>query len=65
MAKRLSAEKRLPVVGRIPFDPAFVASMVQGKTINEFDPDSKACRAIGDMWQAILETPIMKNNQGR
>ncbi len=57
--ERLAAEKGLPVVGRIPFDAAFVESMVQGKTIVEVAPGSMAGRAIDDLWRAVSENSLM------
>ncbi|MCP3951554.1 MAG: P-loop NTPase [Desulfobacterales bacterium] len=58
--QRMSEERGLPVVGRIPFDPTFVESMVQGKTVIEYQPGSKASHAIEKLWRAVLETPVMK-----
>ena len=50
------AEKNgLPVLGKIPFDPAFVEAMVQGLTVLEFKPTSQAARVIEDIWQKVEE----------
>ncbi len=48
-----SAERGLPVVGRIPFDPIFVKSMVQGQTLFEYDSSSKAADAVKEIWQKV------------
>ncbi len=57
--QRMSEERGLPVVGHIPFDPIFVESMVQGRTVIEYQPGSKASQAIEKLWRAVLETPVM------
>jgi MinD superfamily P-loop ATPase len=58
--ERLSRERGLPVVGCIPFDPSFVESMVQGKTVIEYKPESPAGQALGSIWQAVLNTAVMR-----
>jgi MinD superfamily P-loop ATPase len=47
-------ENGLPVVGKIPFEPAFISAMVQGQTILEFSPTSPAAGKIDAIWQEIL-----------
>jgi MinD superfamily P-loop ATPase len=48
------AEKNgLPLLGNIPFDPAFVEAMVQGQTVMEYRPASQAAGAIKDIWRKI------------
>lgn len=46
-------ENGLPVMGKIPFEPAFVEAMVQGQTILEFSPASPAARVIREIWERI------------
>jgi MinD superfamily P-loop ATPase len=46
-------EKRIAVMGRIPFDPAFTRAMVQGKTIMEFDPRSAGSEATERLWEKV------------
>ena len=58
--ERLAEKEGLPMVGQIPFDPAFVESMVQGRTIIEYEPESKVGRAIKGVWRAILGTAAMR-----
>jgi MinD superfamily P-loop ATPase len=48
-----AAARGLTVIGRIPFDPLFTASMVQGKVISEQDPASAVCRSVENMWNTI------------
>ena len=47
-----AVEKGLKVVGRIPFDPAFTKSMVQGKTVIEYG-DSAGAEAVKKLWQRV------------
>ena len=47
--------KNVSVLGRIPFDPAFTKAMVQGKTIVEFDSQSKGCEAVQNIWENLKQ----------
>ena len=49
-----SNEKGMRVVGRIPFDPVFTKSMVQAKTIFEFDEKSEAAHSVKQLWQEVV-----------
>jgi MinD superfamily P-loop ATPase len=46
-------ERQVKVMGRIPFDPIFTKSMVQGKNIFEFDGESKAAGAVKKIWDGV------------
>ena len=48
-------EKNIAVMGRVPFDPAFTRAMVEGKTIVEFDSQSKGCEAVRKIWENIKQ----------
>ena len=61
--EKLAKEKNLTVLGRIPFDPVFTKSMVQGKTIFEYNTDSTVGQAVKQIWKKIIESPIM-NEKG-
>ncbi len=55
------AESRgAPVVGRVPFDPVFTESMVQGKTVPEYDGNSDASRVVARVWDAVMSSSAMK-----
>lgn len=43
-------EKGLGFMGKIPFDPDFTKSMVVGKTLFEYNGDSKAGGAVRELW---------------
>jgi MinD superfamily P-loop ATPase len=49
-------EKNIVVVGKVPFDPVFTQSMVHGKTILEYDPDSKVNTVIEKIWDIVRES---------
>lgn len=57
--ENLAEEKNITVLGRIPFDPAFTESMVQGKTIFEYSENSEASRMIKRIWDEIIASPVM------
>jgi MinD superfamily P-loop ATPase len=46
-------ERQVKVMGRIPFDPIFTKSMVQGKNIFEYDGHSKGAEAVKKIWDAV------------
>ncbi len=48
-------EKDITTMGRIPFDPVFTKAMVQGKTVFEFDGDSKGAGAVKRLWEDLAQ----------
>jgi len=62
--EKLAKEKKMTVLGRIPFDPVFTKSMVQGKTIFEYNTESKIGQAVEQIWEKIIESPVM-NGKGK
>jgi MinD superfamily P-loop ATPase len=61
--EKLAKEKNMRVLGRIPFDPIFTKSMVQGKTIFEYNTESIVGQAVKQVWRKIIESPVM-NEKG-
>ena len=61
--EKLAEEKKLTVVGRIPFDPVFTKSMVQGKTIFEYQTKSNIGQAVQQVWDKIIESPVMNGEK--
>ncbi len=57
--EKTAMDKDIEVVGNIPFDPDFTKSMIQGKTIFEYDNNSQASRVIKGIWNKIMENPVM------
>lgn len=51
--EKFSGERILPLVGRIPFDPLFVRSMIQGQTLFEYDAASKTGHALREIWRNV------------
>jgi MinD superfamily P-loop ATPase len=46
-------DRGLPVVGRIPFDPAFTEAMVRKQTIIEYDTSSPAAQMVTGIWEKL------------
>jgi MinD superfamily P-loop ATPase len=42
-------------LGQIPFDPIFTKAMVQGQTVFEYNPDSKAGNSIRKIWENLTK----------
>ena len=61
--ENMARDGGLPVVGRVPFDPAFTRAMVQGKTLLEFDGNGSAASVLRQVWAAIMNTPAMTAGQ--
>jgi MinD superfamily P-loop ATPase len=57
--EKLAKEKNITVLERIPFDPIFTKSMVQGKTIFEYNTESIVGQAVKQLWRQIIESPVM------
>jgi MinD superfamily P-loop ATPase len=61
--EKLVKEKNMTVLGRIPFDPIFTKSMVQGKTIFEYNTESITGQAVKQLWRKIIESPVMNGKR--
>jgi MinD superfamily P-loop ATPase len=48
-------ERKIKVMGRIPFDPVFTKAMVQGKTIFEYDGQSEGAGAVKKLWEDLTQ----------
>jgi MinD superfamily P-loop ATPase len=57
--EKLAKERNMTVLGRIPFDPVFTKSMVQGKTIFEYNTESTVGQAVKQIWEKIIGSPVM------
>jgi MinD superfamily P-loop ATPase len=58
--ERLAKEKKIQVLGRIPFDPVITEAMVGGKTVFEYDAGSRAGRAVRRIWDQIAASPAIR-----
>jgi MinD superfamily P-loop ATPase len=52
-------KRGLTFLGNIPFDSAFTKSMVQAKTILEYDEKSDISREVKEMWNKIMASSEM------
>ena len=52
-------ERNMIVLGRVPFDPMFTESMVQGKNIFEYGSRGESHNAVKEIWHKIINTPFM------
>ncbi len=46
-------EKNIPLLGEIPFDPQVVKSMLSGKSIIEYEPNSRLASLLRDTWDRL------------
>ncbi len=49
--EEFAKSKNVSVLGRIPFDPIFTKSMVQGQTIFEYERQSEAGETVKKIWE--------------
>lgn len=61
--EKLAKEIKVTVVGRIPFDPVFTKSMVQGKTIFEYQTESNIGQTVQQVWDNIIESAAMNGQK--
>lgn len=61
--EKLARKKNLSVLGRIPFDPVFTESMIQGKNIIEYKNDSKISLVVREIWNQIITSPAMNKKE--
>jgi MinD superfamily P-loop ATPase len=55
----LSKENQIGFAGKISFDRIFTESMIQEKTIFEYDPDSRAGSEVMQVWEKIHTLPAV------
>jgi MinD superfamily P-loop ATPase len=51
--ENFARDEGLSWLGRIPFDPIFTKAMVKGKTIIEYNSESKAGHAVKEIWHSL------------
>jgi MinD superfamily P-loop ATPase len=57
--EKLAKENNMTIAGRIPFDPVFTESMLQGQTVLEFVGNSNIRNNIGEIWQNIKNQLVL------
>jgi MinD superfamily P-loop ATPase len=55
--ENLAKEAHIAIVGKISFDQTFTESMIQAKTIFEYNQDSQASVEVRQVWDAIVSLP--------
>ncbi len=53
--EEFAVRRGLAFLGRVPFDPAFIHAMVQGRTIFEYDGHSDARAAVFGIWKSLFD----------
>jgi MinD superfamily P-loop ATPase len=59
MIESYAVDRKMRVLGRIPFDQIFTKAMIVGQNVLEYDPKSPASLAITAVWQEIIQSPVM------
>jgi MinD superfamily P-loop ATPase len=54
--EEFAEENNVSCLGRIPFDPIFTKSMVQGQNIFEYDMKSKTGQVVKQVWEKAVQT---------
>lgn len=57
--EKLAVQRNLVVLGRVPFDPVFTRSMVQGQTLFEYGAETPTRQVVRDIWAKIISSPSM------
>ena len=57
--EKLAVQRNLVVLGRVPFDPVFTRSMVQGQTLFEYGEETPTRQVVRDIWAKIISSPSM------
>ncbi len=50
-------EKGIKVAGKIPYDETVIYAMLEGKTINEFQPHGRLSQEINRIWKTVNKYP--------
>ncbi|HSO08779.1 MAG TPA: (4Fe-4S)-binding protein, partial [Desulfoprunum sp.] len=54
-------ERKMLIVGRVPFDPLFTEAMIAARTVIEYRHDSRIAVAVREIWHNIVASPAMNN----
>ena len=60
--EKSAEENGVTVLERVPFDPAFTKAMIQGKTLLEYDPNSKVSQKVKGIWEQVGKKLESNNN---
>jgi len=59
--EEVARQRKMRVVGRIPFDLMFTKAMIAGKNVLEYQKDSQIARAVQEAWDGIISSPAMNS----
>ena len=59
--EEMALQRRMTVLGRVPYDPLFTRAMIVEQTVIEYQKDSETARAVREVWDGILGSPAMKS----
>ena len=57
--EKSALKRNIAVLGRVPFDPVFTRSMVQGQTLFEYGEETPTRQVVRDIWAKIISSPSM------
>ena len=54
-----ATKHNVSLLGRVPFDPIFTHSMVEGKTLFEYGEETHTRKLVREIWAKIINSPSM------
>jgi len=57
--EQLARKRNVALLGRVPFDPVFTRSMVEGKNIFEYGEQTATQEQVRVIWKKIIRSPSM------
>ncbi len=57
--EQAAQQRNVTLVGRVPFDPIFTHSMVEGKTLFEYGGETATHQLVREIWAKIVNSPSM------
>ncbi|MDX9834142.1 MAG: 4Fe-4S binding protein [Desulfobulbus sp.] len=57
--EELATRRNIVLLGRVPFDPVFTHSMVQGQTLFEYGEETATHQVVREIWAKIISSPAM------
>lgn len=60
--EEMARQRKMTVVGRIPFDPLFTRAMIEGQTVSEYQQDAATAMAVQEVWEAIINSRAMNSH---
>ena len=60
--EKIAQENNLLVLPRIPFDPVFTRSMIEGKNIFEYQKSTDLTITVKKVWNEIIDSPPMSGS---